>query len=540
MATDFDAKYGAPVKPPGGAGSINYDDKYGPAIAAPTADAPIDDGSAVALASVPRPASLRIAGGVAPGQPQLTKNSKGVLVGKPAPLVQPEDTDPRAALGTAIGAKVASDVPNFLKSAVTPALVPLAGQLGDESERFATALKTGTDPGAAKSVPDFLGKAAKTAAGAVGIDTSKLAEAARNKDIPSMISEGAVPLAENYALGKAAGLKNGIEAPELAAENASLARRALRPRDANLQFAKSTERAAPAIQEELAQREAPPASLEDWNDVFKTVKNRVWSQYKQLLDQTKGAPAPSVIDQMKGGTPVSQIENQGKPVTPNEYVIDGNKIADAITSSIDKRSALKNPTTAKAISDFADTYRRPLAPHEAEQFLEYANRESKPYFDLASRDPHQAPWMQANVAEGNALRKELNGTLDKIDPGAASQLKQTYGSLSSLHDYLQKRLPVVERQNSVNLQQSINRPFAAATYAAGHPLSGALQFILSEAQKRANDPVNQLNQAFMPRGPGLVNGTIMPGAIGAAARQQPGSPVGSLDKLKKAAQSVTQ
>lgn len=590
MATDFDAKYGAPVK--SASTAINFDDKYGPAVDS----TPADSGTGVALASIPRPASL----------PALTKSPAGVLKGKPSPLVQPEDTDPRAALSTAIGAKMSGDVPSFLKSAVTPQLVPLGKQLMDEGGRFAQAVKSGTDPEAATSVPDFLGKATKTVAGAAGIDTSKLAEAARNKDIPSMISEGAVPLAENYALGKVAGLKSGVSASELAADNASLARRALRPRDANLQFAKSTERAAPAIQEELAQRENPPATLEDWNDVFKTVKNRVWNQYKELL--SKGAQAPGnpedylyhgtgkegaaqidatgklggpgksiwLTDNPETAQAYSQIRNMdgsgkvfrvkktdidpdilagAKTERPGEYnigqhmkyevpvdtggaTIDGNKIADAIASSIDKRSALKSPTTAKAITDFADTYRRPLAPQEAEQFLEYANRESQPYFQLASKDPHQAPWMQANVAEGNALRKELYSKLDQIDPGAAAKLKQTYGGLTSMHDYLQKRLPVVERQNTVNLQQSINRPFAAATYAAGHPLAGALQFVLSEAQKRANDPVNQLNQAFLPQGPGLVNGTVMPGVIGATARPQ-GSPV-TLDMLKKAATAVTQ
>lgn len=612
--------------------------------------------------------------------------------GSPRSLVQPADKLPEDRAITAIGAKVASDAPEFLKSAVTPMHVGLGTQLVGESKRFMDAVH-GNDTGAATSVPDFFKKAIGTTAGAAGIDTSKVGEAVSNKDYPSAVAEIATPLAENYALGKAADLKPGLSAPEFEAEQVQSARQAMRPRDRNNQFAKNVETAHPAVQEELAKRPEAPASMEDWNDVFKSAKSNLWQQYEALLAQGSkfhgkvkallnaapgeidtgvqqvkptdtpgqlidaegrdfvrpaeptpesapealssriaamnakkdvGSMASSIPDRIFGppnqhvdtlgpqasvvprrvlsptteeGTqflsggahpemsgeltnpatlitrdPVQikatlnrlqgvanapgfsayspseqtmirgQIDRLSSLVQPGEApknyhgpMIDGNKIADAIVGSIDKRSSLKYPGQADTIRSFADTYRRPLSPQEAEKFLEYANRESKSYFEASRQDPHQAPSMQANLAEGDALRSSLYSLLDNIEPGKAAQLKRTYGSLASLQDYLQKRLPVTERQSPINLQQSINRPLAALQFAKGHPVAGALQYGLSEYSKHLNDPMTQMNQAFSPKSPGAVNSFFLPGTIGAASRTGV-----DLETLKKAAQLAAQ
>lgn len=570
------------------------------------------------------------------------------LVSKPAILappnspqspVQPADTDPRARLGTAVGAKLAEDLPNFAKAAVTP----LGYQMGKEAvtgaQKLYGAIKSGQNPEEATSVPDFLKRSASTLASVAGINVPNAIEAVQNKDYPSALAEIGTPLAENYALGKAAGIKPGLSNPEFEAEQVQSARQAMRPRDRNLQFAKNVETAHPAIQEELAKRPEAPASMEDWNDVFKSAKTNLWQQYEALL--AKGSKfqgkvkallnaAPGEIDtgvqQVKPtNQPGKLLQAEDRPVVhgaeggageqefnlqppnspqflsgnehpemsgqltnpatlitrdpaqikatlgrlqsvadapgfaafspseqtmirgqidrlsaliqpgaaPKNYhgpMIDGNKIANSIVGSIDKRSALKYPGQANTIREFADTYRRPLSPQEAEKFLEYANRESKSYFEAAKQDPHQSAGMQANIAEGNALRKSLYSLLDNVDPGKAAQLKRTYGSLASLQDYLQKRLPVAERQSPISLQQSINRPLAALQFAKGHPLAGAVQYGLSEYSKHLNDPLMQMNQAFMPKSVGMMKSFFLPGAVGAAAR-----PRVDLDTLKKAA-----
>lgn len=274
-----------------------------------------------------------------------------------------------------------------------------------------------------------------------------------------------------------------------------------------------------------------------------TLVSRDPAQIKATLNRLQGvAEAPGFASFSPSGQTMirGQIHRLSSLVEPGEApknyhgpMIDGNKIADAITNSIDKRSALKYPGQAETIKNFADTYRRPLSPQEAETFLQYANRESKSYFEAARQDPHQTPSMQANVAEGDALRKELYRLLDKVEPGKASQLKKTYGSLASLQDYLQKRLPVVERQSPVNLQQSLNRPRALLEAIKGHSAVGAGTIALSGYIKHQNNPMPLMNKAFAPKGPGAVNSFFLPGAIGAASRTGV-----DLDTLRKAARSI--
>jgi hypothetical protein len=473
-----------------------------------------------ALSSIPKPAGF---------PPPLAKDTSGVLKGKPSLLIQPEDTDPRAALGTAVGAKVASDVPNFLKSAITPLHASLAGPLIDEGERFASAVKTGKDPGAATSIPDFLSKATSTAGSAVGVDTNKLAEAARNRDIPSMISEGAVPLAENYALGRATGaigkvsdvaselnpLKGPMKASGIGLSPVEKLTKAGGPSVTEANFPQAVEKAAPRLVEQNAIK--PIKSVQDMADAAHEAADRLWKD-----------------------TVEPQIAKHGS------LPIDGNAVSKTILSGVDEGMRDLFPKQAKDAEDFASKFSGNLPLSKAATYVKTLNAKLKSYYKMSPEGR-----AAANVTDGDmtamsdaadALRDQIYSKLEAAGEKNPADTRLQYGALKQIQKVFQKRAIVAGRQAPLNLQQALalmaGAGEAAGAVATGHPMAAAAGVVppaIATGLRYMNSPDSLTRRGVAGlSAPPPTPGVVLPSAIGAAARQQPVT----LDKLKKAAQMV--
>lgn len=174
--------------------------------------------------------------------------------------------------------------------------------------------------------------------------------------------------------------------------------------------------------------------------------------------------------------------NHLEPGQQSGAVIDGNKIADAMTSKITRTMELENPAKAQAIRETANLYRKPIPLSEAEQFLQDSNNALNSYYAktkvsqrVAARDPEVGP----EVAKADALRQELNSKLDDITGPGAQQLKQRYGALNTLEDVLNRRINVAERQAPESLIEQMAKKDAAIQtgkgvfkIATGRPLAG--------------------------------------------------------------------
>lgn len=519
MATDPYAEFGAPI-----AAAPKKDDPYAefgaPINAAPQNPSAIPDG----LPGIPRPAAI----------PQLTKNSSGVLEGKPSPLIPPAGEDPRTALGTAVGAKLSEDVPNFLKAAVTPPLVPLGESLYNESGRFAKAVKSGTDPGAAKSVPDFLSKAASTVGSVAGVDTNKLAEAARNRDYPSLLTEGGLPLVENYALGEATGatgkvkdvaaelnpIKGPMKASGIGLSPVEKLVKAGGPSVTEANFPQAIEKAAPRLAEQDAIK--PIKSVQDMADAAHDAADRIWK-----------------------GTIEPQITRNANATIP------GATIANKIRSGVDEGMADLFPDQAKLVNDLADkfdssTFKASGLPlSKANAYLKTLNAQLKSYYRMSPEGR-----AASNVTDGavsamsdaaDALRDEIYNKLEALGEKDPRDSRLQYGALKQIQKVFQKRAVVAGRQAPLNLQQALGLMAGAGeatgALATGHPLAavaGVIPPAVATGLRYMNSPDSLTRRGIAgltptPATPGIV----LPTAIGAAARQQ--APA-TMDKLKRAAQ----
>ena len=176
----------------------------------------------------------------------------------------------------------------------------------------------------------------------------------------------------------------------------SLITSALKPGTDNFKWANDMQAAFPNLKAAETELGRPIKTFDDAKQAASIAKSNLWDQYESKLNQVKalGSNAPSLTN------------------------IDGNKIADAMVNSIDRRTAIQNPSLVQKINDIADTYRHPMTVYEAEEFLQSANNELNAYYaknkvgqEVASRDPETGHV----VAEANELRKQLYSSLAQSD-----------------------------------------------------------------------------------------------------------------------------
>ena len=268
--------------------------------------------------------------------------------------------------------------------------------------------------------------------------------------------------------------------------------------------------------------DGPPESL--LTRAIKPGKNNVnWNSNLQTAlplmksaEQTLGRPVAGIDDALAAaGTAKKQIWQQYQarlgPANQMGATIDGNQIADAMMSSIDKRTALQNPGLVQKVQQIADTYRKPLALNDAEDFLQSANKDLNTYYtknkvgqQVAMNDPE----ISSTVAEAGALRDSLYSKLDQVSGPGASQLKQSYGALTNVEKELYGRQLVAARQNPESLSEQLSTVRGAGkiakgvvTFNPGDIIEGAQNIGVSRALKARNSSDAMIERAFQAAKP---------------------------------------
>ena len=257
----------------------------------------------------------------------------------------------------------------------------------------------------------------------------------------------------------------------------SLITRAVKPGKNNVGWTTDVQKAVPLMKSAEQQLGKPIAGIDDALQAAQLAKRDIWQQYQQRLG------------------PASQ-----------SAVIDGNQIADAMVSAIDKRTAVQNPSLVARVQATADTYRQPIPLDVAEDFLQSANKDLNTYYvknkvsrQVAENDPETA----STVAEAEALRAQLYQKIDEVTGPGAAQLKQSYGALTNMEKELYGRKLVADRQNPESLSEQLSTVRGAGkiakgvlTMSPGDVVEGAQNIAVSQALKARNTSDAMITRAF--------------------------------------------
>lgn len=274
---------------------------------------------------------------------------------------------------------------------------------------------------------------------------------------------------ESYRFTK--GLKNFIH-PDV--EAAFM--KALKPGTNNTTFKQAIKLSTPLLSDTEQTLNQPVKNLSDLLSVIKATRQRIWTTVQQRLGDNA------------------------------DLSIDGNKVADAMIASIDKRFSTQNPAATDRIAATADTYRRAIPVQEAEAFLESANNDLQNFYaksGFKQRADARNPEIGHVVREADALRTLLNEKISSATGKDFGLLKKQYGALSNLEQVTTKRVNVAERQNPDSFTEQFSNAQAAgkvlksiANRNFGDAIEGAGQAVTAHLIKVRNTSDALIEHAF--------------------------------------------
>jgi hypothetical protein len=291
--------------------------------------------------------------------------------------------------------------------------------------------------------------------------------------------------------------------------------KAIKPLASNTGWDAAIAKAVPDMKAAEADLGHPVTGVDDALSAANIAKKAIWKQYAAKLQSA----STGFGDEETGG------------------VIDGNEIADAMMNSIDKRTALQNPGLVEHIQKIADTYRRPMALDEAEDFLQSANNDLHSYYaknkvgqQVAERDPSTG----YVVAEAQQLRSSLYSALDDLTGPGAADLKQRYGALSNVENELLRRKNVSARQQPESLAEQLSMARAYGKIAVGVArmspsslLEGTQSLAAAKWLKARGTTDAMITRAFQALGQPPASATTAPTGAGPIAPATAGAGAGS-------------
>jgi hypothetical protein len=228
------------------------------------------------------------------------------------------------------------------------------------------------------------------------------------------------------------------------ADPKTLITQALKPRSTNTRFVESLDRSLPELKVAEETLGRPISGLDDLLEATKVAKKNVRAIY----------------DQMAG------------PQREMGSTVDLSPVAEAVTKSIPKRTALQAPQVAESVAAKAATYRQRFSLEDAEQLLRETNAELDGFYAKYPTAQRRAlasdPAVAALEAEAKTLRNVIYMALDNPGQGkAAREVNQRYGALLRLEEETYRRANVAKRQQPESLSEQIGAVRAAGDAARG-------------------------------------------------------------------------
>lgn len=218
---------------------------------------------------------------------------------------------------------------------------------------------------------------------------------------------------------------------------------ALKPRNSQVNFARTLNSSLPEIKAAETALGRPINGVDDLVEAAKLAKKNVRAQYDAIAGPRRAMGA----------------------------TLDMSSVADAIESSIPRKVQIQDPTRADAVRKLADTYRTSrFSLDDAETLLRETNAELESYYNkfpaARGRAAVANPDTAQLVSEATALRKAI---YDSFGDGseAAREFQRRYGALMELEDTALRRANVAARQQPESLSEQVGKVRAAADMARG-------------------------------------------------------------------------
>jgi hypothetical protein len=451
------------------------------------------------------PANLPTPAGVTPsmalGMQALSQNPKtrGVTlqsstIPKP-PAIPYSDPVNRAIIGTA--AKVSSGIPTTLPQAGNAYLGAMDLATGGgitalrRGKQYGQQTAAGNPPPAVQIVGDARDDIART----VGLDPDAIREAARNRDIPSLLSETIPPVLAVKGMASAATMpaEAGMEIPGVKIPTSTGLRRVVD------RAVLGSETPAQILTRALK----PPVTYPEFEAVVAQRLPEIVGQINKTGPVTGVKGFAKAVDELAGQKNL-QYQNLKTPVLGQS--LDTSSVADAQVASIPATNLFETPgikgstaavanryrpvTTTMSSGKLLDQFERPIREPitttneplnlgRADDIRVDTNAKLKAFYDksggdqfAALSDPRTARIKAVNDTIRDSVYNKIQDTTG-IDP---RPIQNAYGDFTDLGTVAGKRGTVYSRQQPIPLQEQIS---AADALARGNPMKFALAKLFS-------------------------------------------------------------
>lgn len=197
--------------------------------------------------------------------------------------------------------------------------------------------------------------------------------------------------------------------------------------------------------------------------------------------------------------------------------VDATPVADRINGAVDNMSSIQKrrmaSTVDEAKTNAQDYDGKTLTLNDIEDRIQELNnqlRTKQNTFKVNEQALRNDPQYAHQFAELDGLRQLERQSFDAITGPGSAALKQRYGSLKVLEDVIDRRIPVVERQNAAGLYETAGRIAGLGDMAGGvvardfpRVVAGAVKMRAGQNAALMNNPDFLIQQAFKkttPRG----------------------------------------
>lgn len=270
-----------------------------------------------------------------------------------------------------------------------------------------------------------------------------------------------------------------------------------RPAVTERNWKQSLEIAKPLILDNIEPKSVK--TIDDFTKQIKDLRNGVWDEVQKGIQQT------------------------------GKGVFSGKNVAQSIESSITPELQHLFPEEAEDIRKFAQKFDKNMTIEEAHNSIELMNAKLKKFYAMSASDQSAAAKVSGDIQKletaSDMLREKMFDEIEARGAKNPRELRQQYGALADIERVFNKRIPVADRQQPINLAQLLSLAGGASeavtAVALGHPAAAAAGLaapVVATAVKARQAPESLIRQGLKAGAKeGLPESAVSRGAKEAAA-----------------------